>query len=57
MEEGWFGDGNTVMEDDYVKKVVGEAEKAKSANSVSVDRKLVPSANKSKESILLNRNP
>ena len=45
MEEGWFGDGNTVMEDDYVKKVVGEEEKANFANSVSVDRKLVPSAN------------
>jgi hypothetical protein len=33
------------MEEDYVKKVVGEAEKAKSSNSVFVDRKLVPSAN------------
>jgi hypothetical protein len=45
MEEGRFVDGSPVMEDNYVKKVVGEAEQAKSANSVSVDGKLVPSAN------------
>jgi len=41
--EGRFADGNPVTED-YAKKVVGEAEKAKSSNSVFVDRKLVPSA-------------
>jgi hypothetical protein len=45
MEKGRFTDGGPVMEDDCVKKVVGEAVKAKTANSVSVDGKLVPSSN------------
>jgi hypothetical protein len=44
--EGRFADGSPMTEDYYLKKVVGEAEKARCANSVSVDGKLVPSANK-----------
>jgi hypothetical protein len=47
-----------MRQDDYLKKVVGEAEKARCANSVSVDgNSFLPPTSKSKKSILLNGSP